>query len=107
MLGFQNAAVLQKQGIGPPLRGREIFGKRVAESHVRAAFVLARASLRVDGAANIVRSDNAVESPVLVQNNHLGSIAKSHMRCRVLQGFRGARSGREVAHVFAKVYASD
>jgi len=39
---------------------------------MHSAFDLPGASLRVDGAANVVRRHNAVEAAILVQNDYLG-----------------------------------
>ncbi len=74
---------------------------------MHAAFDLPGASLRVDGAANIVRRHNAVEAAILVQNYYLGSITKGHMRGRILQRFRRPGPGGEVTYVFPPVLAPD
>ena len=62
----------------------EILGKRVADPHMHAAFDLSGASFRVDSTADVVSRNDALQPPIVAENDHLRSIAEGQMRCGLL-----------------------
>src|SRR5215469_18681353 len=103
----QDAEVAQEQRVWPSVRGGEVFRERVTQPHVDPAFHLFGAQARIDGMADIVSSNDALEPAILAKDYHLCGIAEGQMSRRVFQGSWRARFGGEITDVIPRVFAAD
>ena len=63
-------------------------------------FDLARALQGVDRPADVVRRDDALDAPVIIEDDHLGRVAEGEVCDRVVS--RRARRDREIADVLTE-----
>ena len=91
---------LRRRLVGRPPPTWEVLCEGLTEAHVHTAFDLARALQWVDRPADVVRSDDALDAPVVVEDDHLGRVAEGEVRDRLVA--RRARRDREVADVLAE-----
>src|ERR1700732_1287481 len=107
VFGLQDAEIAQEKRVRSSVGRAEILRERIAKPHMYATFDLSRASLRVDGMADVVSRNDALEPAIFAENDDLGGIAKGQVRRRVQHGGGGARLGREIADIFPAVVAAD